>query len=95
MILSQLVSEKIAELKRLDVSQLCNLPSVSEQKIRIKKKIVQVCTFRESSHEDRTIVIVKCFESHIFWSNAIADGFAITSNNVIVELDENERATLY
>ena len=95
MALRQIVNEQLLLLISRDPSQLRLRPEVVDLSIKSDTGIIQTCIYREPSHSGRTIIVVKCFKSRLFWLDAVADGFAITADDAIVELDEEERTSLY
>jgi hypothetical protein len=95
MVLSQVVNKEIIKLKTYSVTALRALPALEELEIIEGKYTISICIFREDSGDGRTIVVVKSFRKRWFWVDAFADGFAITADDVIVNLNSNELATLY
>lgn len=95
MSLGQFVLDEIERLRKLPVEVMRALPSAAERQEEVGNSTVDVHTYRESSHDGRVVVIVKAFRQRFLSSMAAAEGFAITAEDQLVELDEEERGSLY
>ena len=82
-------------LRQKDVVELISLSPMTEKVVQDGTKEISLYTYRETSHDGRVVVIVKAFRQRFLRSDAAAEGFAITSNGEIADLDEEERSTLY
>jgi hypothetical protein len=93
--LHRIVATEIHRLKSLNPDTLRQLPEVSERSCEMDTVSASVCVFREHAKNDRTVIVVKVFRHRLFWSDAVADGFAVDAANQLVPLLDEERATLY
>ncbi len=93
--LGQLVNDELEKLRKFSIDQLLLLPEYEEKQIVVEGRKYYRLVFREDSIDGRTIIVVKVFDSGWLRMMAAANGFAITKDGEFVELNEEERATLY
>jgi len=95
MVLGQIVLGEIERLRSLRIEDLRALPAISEKQIDLNGKPVELYVYRESSQNGRVTIIVKVFQRRFLYLSAAAEGFAITADGQFVDLDDDERWTLY
>ena len=94
MALGQVVLDEIARLRGLRIDEIKALPALTEGVSEVDGKPVELHVYREDSHDGRVLVVAKAFRRRFVATMAAAEGFAVTPEGALVELDAEERASL-
>lgn len=89
--INDLVSERVAELKKKTFGELATLPSCQTHRERIGKKKVAITVWKDEIDQDELRVVVQAYQHRFLGIGRMcAEGFRISKQGFLTEVSRPE-----
>jgi len=83
------VHSRIERLSRLPAESLHALPSKNVEELKLGRKKLEMCTFKDSLPNSEILIIVQCMNSRMFaWGRMAAEGIVVDSDGRVRQAEE-------